>query len=162
AAPWYVLGAVLLGCAVRAIDLESCALFIPGGLYGTAKTAFGRPVARLAASCLVAELLLFGGLTASAAGHSLVTIGTILRVVPASPQQMSLDDLSTVLAASVIALVWLWLRQGRLVPSGLVRRTAVSVTSGVSLYVLAQTAAMLLGHHAMPLTIAPAAAGSVS
>src|SRR5262245_42539982 len=48
-APWFVLAAVLIGCALRAIDLESCALFVPGGLYGTVKEAFGKRAARVGA-----------------------------------------------------------------------------------------------------------------
>jgi hypothetical protein len=41
AMPWALLAVVLLGCAMRAVDLENAALFIPGGSYGAAKQAFG-------------------------------------------------------------------------------------------------------------------------
>ncbi len=37
AAPWYVLAAVALGVALRAVDIEARALFVPGGLYGSVK-----------------------------------------------------------------------------------------------------------------------------
>src|SRR4029077_11977593 len=62
AAPWCLLLVVLLGWAVRAVDLETSALFIVGGLYGAAKEAFGRPTARVAASALLVEYVLFGAL----------------------------------------------------------------------------------------------------
>src|SRR5256885_1128758 len=48
-APWFVLAACALGGLVRAVDIEQWALFIPGGLPGRAREAFGRPGARAAA-----------------------------------------------------------------------------------------------------------------
>src|SRR5262245_30442059 len=44
-APWFVAAAVIVGFALRAVDLESCARFVPGGLYGSVKQAFGPPAA---------------------------------------------------------------------------------------------------------------------
>src|SRR5204863_6298264 len=73
AAPWFVLAAILLGAALRAIDLESCALFIPGGAYGTVKYAFGKGPARLAASAALVEGILFAALAASVAGYATAT-----------------------------------------------------------------------------------------
>ena len=46
-APWFVLGACLLGFLVRAIDIESWAFFIPGGLIGRAERVLGREPAAL-------------------------------------------------------------------------------------------------------------------
>lgn len=48
AAAWYVLAATLIGSALRAVDVESYALFIPGGLVGRAREAFGPATARAA------------------------------------------------------------------------------------------------------------------
>src|SRR5215470_17455890 len=53
AAPLFLLAAVLIGWTLRSADLESSALFIPGGLYGTVTQAYGRATARLAASTLL-------------------------------------------------------------------------------------------------------------
>src|SRR4030095_10318505 len=63
AGPWFLLVAVLLGWAVRAVDLEGAALFIPGGLYGAAKRAFGPRIARAAASVVLADCVLFSALS---------------------------------------------------------------------------------------------------
>src|SRR5690242_16148338 len=56
-APWFLVAAVLVGFALRAVDLENAALFIPGGLYGTARQAFGGATAKLAAAVVFTELL---------------------------------------------------------------------------------------------------------
>src|SRR5262245_16995150 len=76
AGPWFLTVAVLIGWAVRAVDLENAALFIPGGLYGAAKRAFGPPTARAAAAVILADSLLFSALSASAAGHALIAVGS--------------------------------------------------------------------------------------
>src|SRR6266568_4666208 len=42
ASAWFVLAAVAIGVVCRAIDVESWALFIPGGIAGRVERAFGR------------------------------------------------------------------------------------------------------------------------
>src|SRR5262249_29622313 len=97
AAPWLLLGAVLLGFAFRAVDLEGCALFVPGGLYGLARQAFGPAASTVAASVLLIDYLAFGALAASAAGHSLAAL-----LGPSLSQQVALDDLATTAAVCLI------------------------------------------------------------
>jgi magnesium transporter len=155
AAPWYLLAAVLIGCALRAVDLENCALFIPGGLYGTARQAFGRPTARLAAAVLIVEQVLFGALAAGAAGHSLVAVLRLLRSLSDIPYQISLDDLSSAGAAFVIGASWLWLRQGRVLADAIVRRTVTAVTVGLTIFVAGHLAAIGVAHDAVARLAAP-------
>ena len=52
AAVWFVLAAALLAAFVRAADIESWALFLPGGLVGRVDQAFG-PRARRATEAAV-------------------------------------------------------------------------------------------------------------
>ena len=115
-APWFVLGAVLLGCALRAVDLENCALFVPGGLYGTVKEAFGKPAAKVAASALLVDHLLLGALAASVAGHYVAALGRVLLGVPQIRGQVAAEDVSTLVAVSILGFVWWRLRQGRAGP----------------------------------------------
>jgi magnesium transporter len=122
-APWFVLGAVLAGAALRALDLEGCALFVPGALYGLAKYALGRRAARVAASTLLVGHVLLVALAASAAGHAVAAAAGFLPSLPESPQQITMNDLSTTVAVCLVGAVWLWLRQGRLISSRLVIRT---------------------------------------
>ena len=71
-APAYLLVAVVVGFAVRAVDLEGCALFLSGGSYGAARQAFGTRASVLAAAMLLAGYTIFGALAASAAGRALL------------------------------------------------------------------------------------------
>src|SRR5262245_27810759 len=145
AAPWFLLAVVLVGWTVRAVDLENSALFIPGGVYGAAKQALGRPAARFAASTVVVEHLLFGALAASAAGHSLVAVGRLPRTAPSSLQQISLDDAATAAGACLLGLVWLWLRQGRPLSSAVLRRVVTGVVAGLSIFIVFNLIAIALG-----------------
>src|SRR5215510_6351758 len=96
-APWYLLAAVLVGFAVRAVDLEGCALFLSGGSYGAARQAFGGRAPVLAAAMLLTGYTITGALAASAAGRAL----------------LGGDDVSPLIGAAVIGATWWWLRQGR-------------------------------------------------
>src|SRR5438045_4660829 len=42
AAPWFVLGVMCFSYAVRAVYIESCVMFVRGGVYKVVKTALGR------------------------------------------------------------------------------------------------------------------------
>ena len=117
AAPWYVLAAVLIGAAVRAVDVEARALFVPGGLYGSVRDALGRSPAKIAASALLVERLMLGPLAAVVAGHYVAA----LVPMPAGPlpggRQLTGNDGPVALAVALLAIVWWLQRQGRRCPS---------------------------------------------
>src|ERR671923_2020966 len=50
AAPWFILAVLLFSYAVRSVYLESCALFVRGGVYNVVREAMGRLPAKLAVS----------------------------------------------------------------------------------------------------------------
>jgi magnesium transporter len=155
AGPWYLLAAVLIAWALRAVDLECAALFIPGGLYGVAKQAFGKRTARAAASCVLVDVALFGALCASAAGNALVAVFPMLHAAEALPR-LPLADFSTAIGAVLIGVVWLWLRQGRPAPAVLLRRTLFPLAGGTIVVVLAHAIALLVRQRASLEALLPA------
>ena len=68
-APWFVLGAALIGALVRAVDIESWGLLVPGGLQRAVRQAVGRDASRVVMVATLVERLLLGLL---ADGHLLV------------------------------------------------------------------------------------------
>ena len=50
AAPWFILAVMLFSYAVRSVYIESCAMFVRGGVYRIVKEAMGGGLARLAVS----------------------------------------------------------------------------------------------------------------
>src|SRR4029077_16880840 len=52
-APWMVLGVMLFSYAVRSVYMESCGMFVRGGVYIVVKDSIGPTVAKLSVSSLV-------------------------------------------------------------------------------------------------------------
>lgn len=71
-APWFILGVMLLSFAVRAVYLESCSMFVRGGVYVVVRDAMGRFMARLSVSALIFDYILTGPISVVAAGLYLI------------------------------------------------------------------------------------------
>ncbi len=72
AAPWFILAVMLYSYAVRSVYIESCSLFVRGGVYRVVKEALGRFFAKLAVSALIFDYLLTGPISGVSAGHYLM------------------------------------------------------------------------------------------
>ena len=71
AAPWYILGVMLFSYAVRAVYIESCSLFVRGGVYRVVKEAIGAMPAKAAVSALLFDYVLTGPISSVSAGQYL-------------------------------------------------------------------------------------------
>lgn len=69
AAPWFILGVMLFSYAVRAVYIESCAMFTRGGVYRVVKEALGGTLAKLSVSALLFDYILTGPISGVAAGQ---------------------------------------------------------------------------------------------
>ncbi len=72
AAPWFILGVMLFSYAVRSIYIESCSLFVRGGVYRVVKEAMGGFLAKLSVSALMFDYVLTGPISAVSAGQYIV------------------------------------------------------------------------------------------
>lgn len=72
AAPWFVLAIMVFSMTVRLVFMESCAMFVRGGVYKTVKTALGGPMAKLAISALLFDYILTGPISAVSAAQYLI------------------------------------------------------------------------------------------
>ena len=70
-APWFVLGVMFFGFAVRSIYLESCGMFVRGGVYVVVRDSMGPTVAKLSVSALVVDYILTGPISSVSAGQYL-------------------------------------------------------------------------------------------
>jgi amino acid transporter len=68
AAPWFVLAVMLFSFAVRSVYMESCSMFVRGGVYIVVKDSMGPFVARLSVSSLVFDYVLTGPISVVSAG----------------------------------------------------------------------------------------------
>jgi amino acid transporter len=71
AAPWMVLGVMLFSFLVRSVYLESCSMFVRGGVYIVVKDSIGPTVAKLSVSSLVVDYILTGPISSVSAGQYL-------------------------------------------------------------------------------------------
>ncbi|MBZ5610550.1 MAG: APC family permease [Acidobacteriia bacterium] len=71
AAPWFVLGVMLFSFAVRSVYMESCSMFVRGGVYIVVKDSMGPFMARLSVSALVFDYVLTGPISVVSAGQYL-------------------------------------------------------------------------------------------
>ena len=71
AAPWFVLAVMLFSFAVRSVYMESCSMFVRGGVYIVVKDSMGPFVARLSVSSLVFDYILTGPISVVSAGQYL-------------------------------------------------------------------------------------------
>jgi amino acid transporter len=67
-APWFVLGILLFGFAIRAVYTESCSMFVRGGVYRVVREALGGAMAKLSVSALLFDYVLTGPISGVSAG----------------------------------------------------------------------------------------------
>jgi amino acid transporter len=68
-AAWFVLGVMIFSFAVRAVYMESCGMFVRGGVYVVVRDSMGPAIARLSVSSLVFDYILTGPISCVSAGQ---------------------------------------------------------------------------------------------
>lgn len=114
AAPWFILGVMLFSYAVRAVYIESCAMFTRGGVYRVVKEAMGGTLAKLSVSALIFDYVLTGPISGVSAGQyivGLVAQATSYVGHPWSPSAATVDQLAALIA--VLITLYFWWRNTR-------------------------------------------------
>jgi amino acid transporter len=109
AAPWFILGVMLFSYAVRAVYIESCAMFTRGGVYRVVKEAMGGTLAKLSVSALMFDYILTGPISGVSAGQYI--IGLIAQTVtffghPWEPSKATINQLAAGIAVLVTLYFW--------------------------------------------------------
>src|SRR6202008_2461126 len=65
---WFILSIMLFSYAVRAIYIESCSMFVRGGVYKVVHEALGGTLAKFSVSALMFDYVLTGPISAVSAG----------------------------------------------------------------------------------------------
>jgi hypothetical protein len=104
--------ACLLGLFVRAIDIESWSLLIPGGLIGRTRQSFGLRASAMTGAVVLTERLLLVALAATVVGHYLASL-VRTGITVTGYRSPAVDDVSSLVAVALIAFVWIRARLGR-------------------------------------------------
>src|SRR5437764_5101416 len=96
AAPWFILAVMCFSYAVRWVYIESCTLFVRGGVYRVVREALGRFFAKIAVSALMFDYILTGPISGVSAGQYLIGLGLeALTYVTGSPIDKPTQNLIT-------------------------------------------------------------------
>jgi amino acid transporter len=105
-APWMVIAVMVFSYAVRSVYLESCSMFVRGGVYIVVKDSIGPTIAKLSVSSLVVDYILTGPISAVSAGQYL---GRLLNELSESLHQGWRADPNTfAMFFSIAVTVYFW------------------------------------------------------
>jgi amino acid transporter len=115
AAPWYILAVMLFSYAVRSVYIESCSLFVRGGVYRVVKEAMGGFLAKLSVSALMFDYILTGPTSGVSAGQyimglvldSLAIFNPKLKIPDQARHDLVMNTGAVVIACAV-TLYFFW------------------------------------------------------
>src|SRR5437660_6457878 len=106
AAPWFVIGVMLFSFAVRSVYMESCSMFVRGGVYVVVRDSMGPIAAKASVSALVFDYILTGPISCVSAGQYL---GRLINEMSAFAHQKFQVDPNTFAAFfGVIVTIYFW------------------------------------------------------
>ena len=108
-APWFILGVMLFSYAVRAVYVESCAMFTRGGVYRVVKEAMGGMLAKLSVSALMFDYILTGPISGVSAGQYIV--GLVAQTATYfghswAPEKSTINLLAAGIAVLITVYFW--------------------------------------------------------
>src|SRR5437667_1007769 len=109
AAPWFILGVMLFSYAVRAVYVESCAMFTRGGVYRVVKEAMGGVLAKLSVSALMVDYILTGPISDVSARQyilGLIAQTTVYIGHPWTPSISTVNYLAAGIAGAITIYFW--------------------------------------------------------
>ena len=119
-APWFIIAVMLFSFAVRAVYVESCSMFVRGGVYRIVKEALGGGLAKVAVSALMFDYILTGPISGVSAGqyiagllNELLTAAAAHGWMPAAVHnlfhgtpQLNVNAVSVALALAMTIYFW--------------------------------------------------------
>src|SRR5437867_689027 len=119
-APWFIVAVMLFSFTVRAVYVESCSMFVRGGVYRVVKEALSGTLAKMSVSALMFDYILTGPISGVSAGQyiaglindvfvTLDTHGWVPRAVHAmfhGTPHVNVNWTSVVFAAAVTIYFW--------------------------------------------------------
>jgi len=106
AAPWFVLAVMMFSFAVRSVYLESCSMYVRGGVYVVVHDSMGPVMAKLSVSALVFDYILTGPISVVSAGQYL---GALLNEISGLLHQNYHIDVNLFAAgAGILITIYFW------------------------------------------------------
>src|SRR5947208_9270257 len=105
-APWFILGIMLLAGTVAALYIESCGMFVRGGVYRVVKEAMGSTLAKFSVSALMFDYILTGPISGVSAG--LYLVGMLNELLKHFHARVGLPMNGGAAVFAVIVTIYFW------------------------------------------------------
>jgi amino acid transporter len=106
AGPWFILAIMCLAYAVRSVYIESCSMFVRGGVYRVVKEAMGSTLAKFSVSALMFDYILTGPISGVSAG--LYLVGLLNELLHYAHYQLVLPVNATAAAFAILVTIYFW------------------------------------------------------
>jgi amino acid transporter len=104
--PWFILAIMVLAYAVRSVYIESCSMFVRGGVYRVVKEAMGGTLAKFSVSALMFDYILTGPISGVSAG--LYLVGLLNELLLYWHFRFVLPVNATAAAFAVLVTLYFW------------------------------------------------------
>ena len=105
-APWFILAIMVLSFAVRSMYIESCSMFVRGGVYRVVKEAMGSTLAKFSVSALMFDYILTGPISGVSAG--LYLTGLLNELLAYAHVHLVLPMNWTAAFFAILATIYFW------------------------------------------------------
>src|ERR1700690_2375447 len=105
-APWFILATMLLSYAVSQVYVESCSMFVRGGVYRVVKEAMGGAMAKFSVSALMFDYVLTGPISGVSAGQYLA--GLLNELLPYMHIHYTLSANSVAGTFAIMVTLYFW------------------------------------------------------
>ncbi len=105
-APWFILAVMIFAYAVCQMYVESCSMFVRGGVYRVVKEAMGGTLAKFSVSALMFDYILTGPISGVSAGQYLVAF--INEVLGYLHIHVVLPTNSTAAVFAILITLYFW------------------------------------------------------
>ncbi|MBI2816548.1 MAG: amino acid permease [Acidobacteria bacterium] len=113
-APWFILGIMIFAYAVLGLYIESCSMFVRGGVYRVVKAAMGSTLAKVSVSALMFDFILTGPISGTSAG--LYLVGLINELLKLAHSNIVLPTNSTAAAFAILVTIYFWRQNVKGIP----------------------------------------------
>src|SRR5262252_5073107 len=151
-APWFVLAIMILSFAVRSLYIESCSMFVRGGVYRVVKEAMGATLAKFSVSALMFDYILTGPISGVSAG--LYLVGLINEVLAYFHSSVQFPVNATAALFAILVTIYFWWENTKGIPESSEKALRIMYVTTVMVVVMIAWCAYTLavrGGHLPPL-----------
>jgi amino acid transporter len=133
-APWFVLAIMLLAGAVASMYIESCGMFVRGGVYRVVKEAMGGTLAKFSVSALMFDYILTGPISGVSAG--LYLVGLLNELLQYFHSRVTLPMNGGAAVFAIIVTIYFWWENIKGIPESSTKALRIMYVTTVMVVVM--------------------------